>query len=333
MALDPTAALPRSPLDRPLRVAFFGSPALAIPTLDALVARPDLCEVVVVVAQPDKQAGRGRKLRPPPVAVRATELGLPLQQPRRIRRGEFPEHLESLDLDLAVVIAYGRILITRHLETPRFGCVNVHASLLPKWRGAGPIQWSILGGDSETGITTMWMEEGLDTGPMLLRRAIPIEHDDDSGTLGAKLSQLGADLAVETVERLVAGTLEATPQPEDGDSYAPMLSKENGRLDWSLDAVVLGRLVRGTAPWPGAWCGFRGETLKVHRAAVLDVEDDVPRGSVGDVGDAGVRVRCGRGSLLLTRVQPPGKRAQDAADFIRGYRPEPGESLDAPGVK
>ena len=161
MALDPAEVLPSAPLGRPLRAAFFGTPALALPTLNAMLARPDLCEVVAVVAQPDKPVGRGKKLRAPPVAARATELGLPLFQPTRVRRGEFPEQLEALELDVAVVIAYGRILTTRHLETPRFGCINVHASLLPAWRGAGPIQWALLAGDERTGVTTMWMEEAL----------------------------------------------------------------------------------------------------------------------------------------------------------------------------
>lgn len=328
MALDPTTALPRQPLDRPLRVAFFGTPALAVPTLDGLLGRPDLCEVVAVVAQPDKPAGRKRKLRPPPVALRAKAEGLTLFQPRKVRSGPFPEAIEALDLDLAVVIAYGRILTTRLLEAPRFGCINVHASLLPAYRGAGPIQWAIIRGEAESGITTMWMEEGLDTGPMLLRRAIPIEADDTAGTLGARLAQLGADLLVETVERLRAGSLEATPQPERGVSHAPLLTKQDGRLDWSRPARELAWLVRGVAPWPGAWCGFRGDPLKVHGAVATDAAQDAAVGSVVRVDDAGVLVRCGDGGLLLTRLQPPGRKAQDAADFVRGYRPTVGERFD-----
>ncbi len=330
MALDPQTALPRQALDRPLRVAFFGTPALAVPTLDALLARPDLCDVVAVVAQPDKPAGRSRKLRPPPVAVRAKEAGLPLFQPRKVRSGPFPEAIEGLDLDLAVVIAYGRILTTRLLEAPRYGCVNVHASLLPAYRGAGPIQWAIIRGEAETGVTTMWMEEGLDTGPMLLRRAIPIAPEDTAGTLGAKLSALGAELLIETVEELHAGRLEATPQPAEGVSHAPLLTKEDGRLAWERPATELACRVRGVAPWPGAWCGFRGETLKVHAATATDAWEDAGPGTVLRADDDGVLVRCGDGGLLLTRLQPPGRKAQDAADFVRGYRPEVGESLEAP---
>ncbi|MCP4872819.1 MAG: methionyl-tRNA formyltransferase [Proteobacteria bacterium] len=328
MALDPTTTLPAQPLERPLRVAFFGTPALAVPTLDGLLARPDLCEVVAVVAQPDKPAGRKRKLRPPPVALRAKEAGLTLFQPRKVRSGPFPESIEALDLDLAVVIAYGRILTTRLLEAPRFGCVNVHASLLPAYRGAGPIQWAIIRGETETGITTMWMEEGLDTGPMLLRRAIPIGDEDTAGTLGGKLSQLGADLLVETVQTLKAGALTATQQSEEGLSHAPLLSKDDGRLNWSRPARELASLVRGVAPWPGAWCGFRGDTLKVHAAVAIDAWEDAAAGSVLRVDDDGVLVRCGDGGLLLTRLQPPGRKAQDAADFVRGYRPTVGERFD-----
>lgn len=330
MALDPTSTLPRSPTERPLRVAFFGSPALAIPTLDALLARPDLCEVVAVVAQPDKPVGRGRRMRPPPVAARAAEAGLSLLQPRRIRRGPFPEALEALDLDLAVVIAYGRILTTRILETPRFGCVNVHASLLPAYRGAGPIQWAIIRGEQQTGVCTMWMEEGLDTGPVLRVRSEPIHDDDTAGTLGDRLARLGADLLLETVETLAAGDLTAAAQPEQGVSLAPLLSKDDGRLDWSRPATDLDRLVRGTAPWPGAWCGFRGKTLKVHAATPVDDEPPVEPGTIAAADARGLLVRCAVGSLLLTRVQPPGKRAMDAQDFLRGYRAETGESLAHP---
>jgi len=337
MALDPQQALPSAPLGRPLRVAFFGTPALALPTLEAMLSRPDLCDVVAVVAQPDKPVGRGKKLRPPPVAKRATELGLPLFQPRRIRTGEFPEALEALDLDVAVVIAYGRILTTRHLETPRFGCINVHASLLPAWRGAGPIQWAILEGDERSGITTMWMEEGLDTGPILQVREIPIEARDTASTLGGKLAQLGAELLVETLSALQEGALSATSQPDQGGTYARILTKDDGILDWSRSAVELDRQVRGLTPWPGTFCGFRGDRLKVHSAEVVPggLSDEVPPGSVAagtivGLSHEGIEVLCGDGVLRLTHLQPPGRKAQSAGDFARGYHPERGESLELP---
>jgi len=308
-------------------VAFFGTPALALPTLEAMLARPDLCEVVAVVAQPDKPVGRGKKMRPPPVAKRARALGLPLLQPRRIRSGEFPEALEALDLDVAVVIAYGRILTTRHLETPRFGCVNVHASLLPAWRGAGPIQWAILEGDTRSGVTTMWMEEGLDTGPVLQVAELPIMAHDTSSSLGAKLAQLGADLLIETLIALQEGKLTARPQSDDGISYARLLTKDDGILDWSRSAVELDRQVRGLTPWPGAVCGFRGDRLKVHVAVAAEGESAAAAGTVVGLSEDGIEVACGRGVLRLTQVQPPGRKAQPASDFVRGYHPELGESL------
>ena len=330
MALDPLQALPNAPLGRPLRAAFFGTPALALPTLEAMLARPDLCDVVAVVAQPDKPVGRGKKMRPPPVAKRASTLGLRLLQPRRIRTGEFPEALEALNLDVAVVIAYGRILTTRHLETPRFGCVNVHASLLPAWRGAGPIQWAILEGDTRSGVTTMWMEEGLDTGPILQVAELPIGTRDTSSSLGAKLAQLGADLLIDTLCALKEGRLTARAQPDEGASYARILTKDDGILDWSRSAVELDRQVRGLTPWPGAVCGFRGERLKVHLAEVADGQEAAPVGAVVGLSEAGIDVGCGRGVLRLTQVQPPGRKAQPASDFVRGYHPELGESLTLP---
>ena len=331
MARDPDQTLPRSPLGRPLRVAFLGSPALALPTLEVLLARPELCSVEVVVAQPDKPAGRGRTLKPPPVAARARELGLRLLQPRRVRSGAFPQAMEDLDLDVAVVIAYGRILTTRLLEAPRYGCVNVHASLLPRWRGAGPIQWSIIGGDERTGVTTMWMEEGLDTGPMLLRREEPIGPQDTAATLGQRLGALGAELAAQTLVELQAGRLRATPQPAEGVTLAPLLTKGDGLLRWDQPADALERRMRGVSPWPGAWCPWRGKVLKVHGARVEPSSDAPARpGEIVAVDDDGVRVRCGEGDLCLTRVQPPGKRAMDIAAFLRGRDLRVGELLTAP---
>ncbi|MCO4770393.1 MAG: methionyl-tRNA formyltransferase [Deltaproteobacteria bacterium] len=309
----------------PLRVAFFGTPALAVPTLDALLARPDLCEVVAVVAQPDKPAGRGKKMRSPPTAARAKELGIALHQPRKVRSGAFPEAVEAMNLDVAVVIAYGRILTTRLLEAPRFGCVNVHASLLPAWRGAGPIQWSLAHGDPVTGVTTMWMEEGLDTGPMLLVEEEPIEPEDTASTLGVRLGALGASLLIRTLEEMKAGRLSATPQPSEGVSHAPLLSKEDGRIDWTRPAGLVSAHARGMTPWPGAVCSYRGRKLKVHQIEVA--EGSGAAGTVLEAARDGVVVACGEGAVRLLRLQPPGKRALPAADFLNGYPMEPGESL------
>jgi len=332
MALDPNKVLPRRPCTEPLRAVFFGTPALAVPTLDALVAAEDVCEVVAVVAQPDRPAGRGNKLRAPPVAKRAVELGLDLRQPRGVRRGPFARRFAELKPDIAVVIAYGRILTSEILETPRFGCVNVHASLLPKYRGAGPIQWAIIEGESETGVTTMWMEEGLDTGPMLEVAHTPIADDDTASSLGARLSALGADLAVSTLRSLRRGTLSATPQPE-GATHAPLLTKEDGRIRWGDSASRIDRRRRGTTPWPGAFCTWHGRSLKVHAADVLPPESCAVAAAPGRIlslSDSGIVVACGEGALRLTHVQPPGKRAMPVADFLRGYDIAIGESLEAP---
>ena len=331
MALDPAQTLPTQPLDRPLRVAFFGTPALALPTLEAMLAARSVCEVVLVVCQPDKPSGRGRTLRAPPVAQRAKELGLPLLQPRRVRVGAFPEAVEAADLDVAVVIAYGRILTSRLLEAPRFGCVNVHASLLPRWRGAGPIQWCLIGGDEVTGVCTMWMEEGLDSGPVLLRREEPIRAGDTASTLGARLGQAGADLLVETLRALQAGRLSATPQDEGAVTLAPLLTKDDGRIRWNESArSILGRAA-GTTPWPGPFCGWRGKTLRVHGIEAADGAGEP--GVVLSAGDAGVVVACGDGALRLTRVQPPNKKPVPVADFLRGYPLQPGESLIHPPLE
>ncbi len=334
MALDPTLALPVSPLERPLRVAFFGSPSLAVHSLEALLSRPDLCEVVLVVAQPDRPAGRGRKMRPPAVAVRARQAELRLEQPRRVRSGEFPELIESLDLDAIVVVAYGRILTTRLLEAPRHGCINLHASLLPAYRGAGPIQWALIRGERETGVSTMWMEEGLDTGPILLQEATPIAVGETAASLGERLAVLGAELLVKTLESLCAGTLQAQPQPQQGVSMAPLLSVSDGEINWHCSAAEIDARVRGVWPWPGARCGYRGATLKVVAAHLAPAHGTaaVEAGRVVSVDETGVRVRCGEGELVLTRVQPAGRKTQDIADFLRGYGLEPGEDLTLPPV-
>ena len=329
MALDPKRALPRLPSTEPLRVVFFGTPALAVPTLDALIGAADVCTVVAVVAQPDRPAGRGKRLQAPPVAVRAKELGLDLRQPKGVRSGPFPRRFAELRPDVAVVIAYGRILTPQILETPRFGCVNVHASLLPKYRGAGPIQWAIIEGESETGVTTMWMDDGLDTGPMLQVARTPIAAHDTAATLGDRLSTLGATLAVSTLRALQAGALTATPQP-GGATHAPLLSKADGRIRWADSAEAIDRRRRGLTPWPGAYATYRGRSLKVHGADVVQAHapEGVAPGTVVSLSEAGILVACGAGALRLTHVQPPGKRAMPAADFLRGHGLDEGESLD-----
>ena len=303
-----------------MRLAFFGTPAFAVPTLDALVEAGH--EVAAVVAQPDKPAGRGNHLVSPPTVVRARSLGIPTLQPVKVRSGEFPEAIEALGLEVAVVVAYGRILTPRLLTAPRRGCINVHASLLPRWRGAAPIQWSVVAGDAVTGVTTMQMAEGLDTGDMLLRAETPIGPEETAGELHDRLAPLGAALAVRTLAEL--DTL--TPQPQDDAlaTLAPMLEREHGRLDWARPAAELHNRVRGLSPWPGTWTIFRGETLKILRARVAE--------GAGEPGVVlpGARVGTGQGLLELVEVHQAGRKAVRGVDWVNGARVAAGERLGGP---
>ncbi len=308
----------------PLRVIFMGSPDLARPTLQRLHEGPH--EVVGVFCQPDKRAGRGRKMTPPPVAACAQDACLPIHQPRTLRNLEVIELIRSMEPDLIVVVAYGKILPPRVLEIPRLGCVNVHVSLLPAYRGAAPIQWAIIHGEHVTGVTTMFMEEGLDTGPILLQRVEPIYDDDTTASLGDRLSHIGADLLEQTVQGLVAGAITPTPQDHDQATWAKMLTKDVGIIDWTQPARVVERLIRGTHPWPGAFTQRQGKRLKVLQALLVDhpAGDHAP-GEVVAAGKAGLTVACGEGFVSLIHVQPEGKRAMDARSFVNGFRVATGE--------
>lgn len=318
--------LPRGPLeDPPMRVIFMGSPDWALPTLEALCDGPD--EVVAVYSQPNRRAGRGCKWTPPPVAAWATEHGLEVRQPPVLRTLAELQRFEALRADVAVVVAYGKVLGPRFLAAPRHGCLNVHFSLLPAYRGAAPVQWAIIRGEAVTGITTMVMEEGLDSGPILLQQSEPIRPDDTCENLGARLAPIGADLLIATLQLLQRGTLRATPQDESLASEAPSLTKEHGALDWSLPADELQRLIRGTCPWPGAFTFRDGRRLKILDS-VVDAREMVPGVRPGEVVHAdknGVYVACGRGVLLLRELQPEGKRAMDGPSFVNGFRVATGE--------
>ena len=299
-----------------MRVVFMGTPAFAVPTLNAIVEAGH--EVLGVVAQPDKPAGRGNALNVPPTVQRARELGLEVKQPKAVRSGAFPEWMESACADVAVVMAYGRILTPRLLAAPRLGCINVHASLLPRWRGAAPIQWSILAGDPSTGVATMQMAEGLDTGDVLYMEETPIGPEETAGELSERLSALGADLLLRTL----AERPHPTPQDNALATHAPMLTKEHGRIDWHRPAVEIGWQVRGLSPWPGTFTTFRSEPLKILRVRPLP---DV-HGHAGAMLDGPI-VACGEGALELLEVQLPGKKAVRGADFINGSRVKHGERL------
>ncbi len=291
-----------------MKLAFFGSPAFSVAALVALHEAGH--EIACVYSQPPRPAGRGHAVTPCPVHAAALALGLPVRTPARVRR-DVAEHeaFAALGLDAAVVAAYGLILPRPMLEAPRLGCLNIHASLLPRWRGAAPIQAAILAGDGETGITIMRMDEGLDTGPMLLREAVAISETTTMPELHDALAALGARMIV----RALAEMPPAVPQPEQGATYAPKLTRDDGRIEWTRDAVSLGRQVRALNPWPGTFTHMAGETLKVLQAVPA-----AGSGAPGRVLDAGFSVACGTGALRLVRVQRPGRPAMAGKDCLRG---------------
>ncbi|MFZ5439386.1 MAG: methionyl-tRNA formyltransferase [Myxococcota bacterium] len=298
-----------------MRIVFMGTPAFAVKSLEACLT---LGEVVAVVTQPDKPRGRGQEVSFSPVKELAVARGLPVLQPQKIRGTDFADVLRRLEADVAVVTAYGKILPQDVLDAPRRGCVNVHASLLPRWRGAAPIQWAIAAGDEKTGVCLMQMDAGMDTGAVIDRAELPIGPDDTSATLHDKLAVLGGEVLVRALPRWVSGALGATPQPSEGVVMAPMIKKEDGRLDWTRSARELERRLRAFTPWPGAFCTFEGGLLKVQRASVGG-----GRGTPGTVlaaSAAGVEVACGEGSLVLLSLQPEGKRAMSAQEFLAGRK-------------
>lgn len=304
----------------PLRIVFMGTPDIACPTLQALAGAPDF-SVVGVVAQPDKPKGRDLKLQPPPVKELAARLGLPVFQPERARHAAFLEQLRELRPDLLAVLAYGQILPQAVLDVPPHGCLNVHTSLLPRWRGAAPIQWAILEGDAETGVTIMRMDAGLDTGGIVATRRTPIAPEDNAQTLHDRLAVLGAELLTQTIPRYVAGELPPQPQPVDGVTYARKLTKEDGRLDWAQPARALHHRLRAFTPWPGAFTFLPAQPrpllLKVWRAETA--AGSGPPGRVLAADKLGIVVACGEGALRLLEVQREGSRRMTAAEFLAGH--------------
>jgi methionyl-tRNA formyltransferase len=297
-----------------LRVVFMGSPDFAIPTLRELASH---YQVVGVITQPDRPAGRGRVLTPPPVKVLAQQLGIELIQPERLREPEAQERLQTWAPDIIVVTAFGQILRKRVLELPRLGCINVHASLLPRWRGAAPIQATILHGDSQSGATIMQMDPGIDTGPMLSQESMPIQPHDTAATLGERLAEAGAQLLLRTLPAYLDGQLPAQTQDENLATYAPMLTKEEGMLDFSQPAVALERRVRAFNPWPGAYLPWQDGVLKVHKAHVSSHRAQPGQRLVLDGLPA---VAAGQDCLVLDEVQPAGKKPMSGKDFLRGAR-------------
>jgi methionyl-tRNA formyltransferase len=294
------------------RVVFMGSPDFAVPSLRSLAAA---YTIVGVVTQPDREAGRGRIRVSPPVKTAALELGLPVLQPEKLRAPEAMAPLAAWAPDLIVVAAYGQILRPAVLDLPRFGCINVHGSLLPRWRGAAPIQAAILAGDRETGITIMKMDSGVDTGPMLSQRAMPIALDDTAGSVFEKMSVLGAELLTETLPGYLKGDLKPHPQPEEGVTQAPMLKKENGLLDFTLPAEDLVRRVRAFNPWPGAYFEWQAGMMKVHAAHVAEGRAEPGTHLIYKKAPA---FGTGEGLLILDLVQPAGKKTMTGKAFLAG---------------
>lgn len=295
------------------RIVFMGTPDFAVKSLEACL---ELGEVVAVVTQPDKPRGRGQDVSFSPVKQLAVAKGVPVLQPVKLRGTPFADELRALSPDVAVVTAYGKILPKDVLDVPKHGCVNVHASLLPRFRGAAPIQWAIAHGDAVTGVCLMRMDEGMDTGPVIDRAELPILPTDTSATLHDKLAALGGEVLKRALPRYLAGELQPVPQPEVGVVMAPMIQKEDGQLDFTRPAVELERRLRAFTPWPGAFTHLGGALLKVHGASVR-AGQGAP-GTVLAAGPEGLEVACGEGSLLLEKLQPEGKRVMTAREFLAG---------------
>ncbi|HEH9414576.1 TPA: methionyl-tRNA formyltransferase [Aeromonas salmonicida] len=311
-----------------LKLIFAGTPDFAARHLAALLSSDH--EVVAVYTQPDKPAGRGQKLTASPVKELALTHNLPVYQPASLRKEEAQAELASLGADLMVVVAYGLILPKVVLDTPRLGCINVHGSLLPRWRGAAPIQRSIWAGDTETGVTIMQMDVGLDTGAMIRKVTCPIAADETSTSLYDKLAELGPQALVETLNAMAAGETAAEAQDDALSNYAEKLSKEEARIDWSMEAVAIERCIRAFNPWPISWFEVAGQTIKVWQAEVVDSEHSQPAGTLLKADKQGIDIATGLGVLRLLTLQPPGKKAMSVSDLLNSRRDwfEPGTQLN-----
>ena len=307
------------------RILFFGTPEFAVPTLSALIEAGRA--PVRVVTQPARPVGRGRQPQDPPVAAFAREHGLEVLQPERVRHPDFLAAAAALEPDVAVVVAFGQIFPRALLGLPRHGCINLHASLLPRWRGASPIQAALAAGDARTGVATMLMEEGLDTGPILLEEATEIGPDETADELSRRLAAMGGDLMVRTLDALERGELTPRPQSSEGATYAPRLTRESGRVDWSLTAREIHDRLRAYTPWPGLTSELRGAPVKIVSAQVLETGDTATPGTLLGLREGRLAVACGSGALGIAELQRPGKRALRAADFVNGERLRAGESF------
>ena len=309
-----------------VRLVFMGSPEFAVPSLRALYEEG--FQIKAVITQPARPSGRGRRIRPTPVCEFARQKGLEVREPERLKEQGIIEYLRSLKPDLIVVVAYGKILPPEVLSIPRLGCINLHASLLPRWRGAAPVQRALMAGDTVTGVTTMLMDEGMDTGPILLKKEVPVEKGERAGELSERLSHIGAGLLVETIRLFVAGQLKPAPQDDQLATYAPMLKKEEGRINWHRPAVEIENLVRGLHPWPCAYTYLNQTLVKIHRAHATEEKTSLPAGRVVKSTKNGIYVSTGDGILLIEELQPEGRRLMRADEFARGYRIDEGTTFE-----
>lgn len=310
-----------------MRIVFMGTPAFAVPTLEKLVEAGH--EVVAVYTQPDRPRGRGKQIEFSPVKQFALSQGLRIEQPHAIRDARVVEEIERLRPEAIVVVAYGKILPRAVLDIPRFGCLNVHASLLPKYRGAAPIHWAIIRGETMTGVSIMRMNEGLDTGPVLKTCETPISKTDTMGMIHDVLKECGALALVETLAELQAGKTDAFTQDDELSSYAPLLTRQTERIDWTQSAADIHNMVRGLNPWPGAYTHFGGKQVKIWRTEIVDVpSSDTEPGSISRIWDEAVLVQTGCGIIALQELQPESKRRMPAKDFIAGYRVQAGEVFE-----
>lgn len=301
-----------------MRIIYMGTPDFAVPTLEALIQSKH--EVIAVITQPDKPKGRGKAMQFPPVKEKALEYGIPVYQPVKVREPSFIEQMKGWEPDAIIVAAFGQILPKTVLDLPRYGCINVHASLLPKYRGAAPIQWVIINGEKETGITTMFMDIGLDTGDMLKKAVVPIEEKETGESLHDKLAALGGPLILKTLEELENGTAVRTKQDDTQSCYAKMLTKSLGDIDWSQSAVQIERLIRGLNAWPSAYTKWEDKTLKIWAADVIDGNrEGAAAGEVVERQKKALIVQTGEGRLSLKEVQLQGKKRMEIDVFLRGY--------------
>ena len=309
-----------------MRIVFMGTPEFAVPSLEALLKSDD--QVVGIVTQPDRPKGRGQQLSLSPVKVIAQREGLPLLQPTKMKDPGFMAELSGWKPDVIAVAAFGRILPPAILSLPPRGCINVHGSLLPKYRGAGPIQWALINGETETGITTMLMDEGMDTGAMLLQASMAINPDDTAGSLSARLAEIGGRLLVDTLARLKAGTLTPRPQDHSQATLAPLLKKEDGAINWAMPALSIANRIRGLTPWPGAFTFLNADRWTICRAAVISEATALPPGQITALRKDAIHVATGQGVLAIHELQPANSRRMPAAQYLAGHPLQVGMQLD-----